>query len=204
MIENIKWLGHASFKIKKDKVIYIDPWKIKETEPADIILISHSHFDHFSVDDIKKIQTNKTTVVVPKDCAKQLSGKVKVIKPGDSITIDGIDIEGVPAYNPSKQFHPKANQWLGFVITIGTTRIYYAGDTDVTEEMKNLKDIDIAILPIGGTYTSTAIEAASAANIFNPKIVIPAHFGDIVGSQSDADVFKKQFKGNTVVLKKEI
>lgn len=203
MIDSIKWLGHASFKIKKDKVIYIDPWKIKDTEPADIILISHSHFDHLSVDDVKKIQIDKTIIVTTKDCAKQLSGNVKILIPDDKIDVNDISIESVPAYNTDKDFHPKSNQWLGFVININDTRIYYAGDTDFTNEMKNLKDIDIALLPVGGTYTLTASEAATAANTFKPKIAIPYHYGDIVGSQADAETFKNQFNGETIILKVE-
>lgn len=203
MIDSIKWLGHASFKIKKEKTLYIDPWKIEETEPADIMLISHSHFDHLSIDDVKKVQADKTIIITTADCAEKLSGNVKILKPGQILTIDSIKIEGIAAYNTNKQFHPKSNQWLGFVVTMNDTRIYYAGDTDATEEMEDLKDIDIAFLPIGGTYTMNASEAAQAANTFKPKIAMPYHYGDIVGSQSDAEKFKNECNMETVVMKPE-
>lgn len=202
MIDSIKWLGHSSFKIKQDKVIYIDPFNISETEPADIILISHIHHDHLSIDDIKKIQAKKTIIVTTADCAKQLTGNIKILTPGETIEVDGIKIEGIAAYNPNKKFHPKENKWLGFVININNERIYYAGDTDMTDEMKALKNIDIAILPIGGTYTMNAKEAAEAANTFKPKIVIPCHYGSVVGNKNDAIKFKELYNGKTEILEK--
>ena len=109
--------------------------------------------------------------------------------PGLTIELAGVRVQGVPAYNPNKQFHPKSNQWLGFIIEIGGKRIYYAGDTDLTDEMKALKDIDIALLPVGGTYTMNAAEAAEAAGHINPKLAVPYHWGDIVGGESDAEAF---------------
>ena len=125
-----------------------------------------------------------------------------MLKPGQSIDVNGIKITGVPAYNPAKQFHPKSNNWLGFVIEVAGKRIYYAGDTDATDEMKALKNIDLALLPIGGTYTMNADEAADAAKQFKPKQAIPYHWGDIVGSQADADKFAKSAVCPVKVLKK--
>lgn len=200
MIENIIWLGHATFKIVNKKVIYIDPWKVKEKDSADIILVSHSHFDHLSIEDVEKVRGEGGIVVTTSDSASQLSRDVRILAPGAKINIDDILIEGVPSYNIGKDFHPRNNNWLGFIITVNGKRIYYAGDTDVTPEMKMLTNIDIALLPVGGTYTMTCKEAADAANAFKPKIAIPYHWGDIVGSKSDAEKFKELFEGETRIL----
>ena len=200
MIENIIWLGHATFKIVNKKVLYIDPWKVKEKDSADIILVSHSHFDHLSIEDVEKVRGEGVIVITTPDSASQLSGDVRTLAPGGKINIDDILIEGVPSYNIGKDFHPRDNSWLGFIITVNGKRIYYAGDTDVTPEMKMLTNIDIALLPVGGTYTMTCEEAADAANAFKPKIAIPYHWGDIVGSKSDAEKFKELFEGETVIL----
>lgn len=200
MIENIIWLGHATFKIVNKKVIYIDPWKVKEKDSADIILVSHSHFDHLSIEDVEKVRGEGGIVVTTSDSASQLSRDVRILAPGAKINIDDILIEGVPSYNIGKDFHPRNNDWLGFIITVNGKRIYYAGDTDVTPEMKMLTNIDIALLPVGGTYTMTCKEAADAANAFKPKIAIPYHWGDIVGSKSDAEKFKELFEGETRIL----
>ncbi len=129
MLENIKWLGHASFRIDGEKIIYIDPWNLKVAEPADLILVTHEHFDHCSPEDIKKIQKKGTIVVTVSDCAGKLQGDVKIVKPGDSLTVSDIEVEAVPAYNLEKSFHPKDNGWVGFVFTVGGKRIYHAGDT---------------------------------------------------------------------------
>lgn len=189
-IENVKWLGHASFQIKNSKVIYVDPWKLKINEPADIILVTHEHYDHCSVQDISKIQKENTVIVGPKDCANKLSGKIKTIKPGQSLTIGGVTIEAVPAYNIGKAFHPKSNNWVGFIITLDNIKIYHAGDTDLIPEMDEIK-VDFALLPIGGTYTMNVQEAATLANKMKPKVAIPMHYGSIVGDSSDAEKFKK-------------
>jgi L-ascorbate metabolism protein UlaG (beta-lactamase superfamily) len=203
VLSKIHWLGHATTRIDASKVIYIDPWKLKDNaKKADIILITHDHFDHCVPSDVKKIQKADTTIVTVKDCAGKLSGDVKIVKPGDKLNVKGIDIETVPAYNVNKDFHPKAKGWVGFIVTIDGVKIYQAGDTDMTEEMKQLK-VDIALLPVGGTYTMTAGEAATAANIFKPKVVIPMHWGDIVGSKADAEAFRKAFTGETVILEPE-
>lgn len=189
-IENIKWLGHASFQIKNSKVIYIDPWKLKTDTPADIILITHGHYDHCSSQDIGKVQKEHTVIVLPVDCASQLSGNIKTIEPGQSLSIEGIAIEAVPAYNIGKAFHPKSNNWVGFIITLDNTKIYHAGDTDLIPEMDAIK-ADFALLPVGGTYTMDAQEAATCANKIRPKVAIPMHYGSIVGSSTDAQKFKK-------------
>ncbi len=196
---NIEWLGHDSFRItsEDDKVIYIDPWKLKEGAPqADLILVTHEHFDHFSPDDIKKIRGKETVVVTTPTCARQLSGPVRAVGPGEKLTVAGFEIETVPAYNvnkfraPGQPFHPKAAGHLGFIITVDGERIYHTGDTDVIPEMESIQ-CDIALLPVSGTYVMTADEAIVAAKLINPRLVIPMHFGEIVGSAADAEHFKE-------------
>ena len=200
MIENIKWLGHAGFKLKGEKTIYIDPFKINETEPADIIIVTHEHFDHLSPDDLKKIQTGKTVIVTTRDCYSKLSGNIKTISPGQTLNVDGIKIEAVPAYNANKHFHPKSSGWMGVIVTINGKRMYHAGDTDNIPEMSNLKDIDVALLPVSGTYVMTAEEAADAANRIMPKVAVPMHYGAIVGTKADAEKFRSLCKCRVEIL----
>lgn len=204
MISNIHWFGHDCFKITNDKVIYTDPFELKKKDKADIILITHSHYDHCSVEDVNKIQTPDTIIVATEDCKKNLSGNIKIVKPGDKIEVKGINIEAVPAYNINKKFHPKENNWVGYIFTVNGKRIYIAGDTDHIPEMKTFR-VDIALLPVSGTYVMTAEEAVRAALDIKPKIAIPMHYGSIVGSNSDAEKFAKELKGKMEVkiLKKE-
>lgn len=204
MVKAIHWLGHDCFKIANDVVIYTDPFNIKKPDKADIILITHEHFDHCSPDDIQKIQTKDTVIIAPADCMGKVSGTKKTIKPHETITVKGISIQAVPAYNTNKQFHPKAKGWVGYIITIHNTRIYLAGDTDYIPEMNSLKNIDIALLPVSGTYVMTAEEAAQAAMAIKPKVAIPMHYGSIVGAIADAKKFEKLLKGKVDVVIKEI
>lgn len=182
MTIKITWLGHASIKAEDgSKIIYIDPWKVKGPQ-ADIILITHSHFDHFSVDDIKLLSSSDTIVVGPEDVPL---AKNK-IRPGKSVTVKGIVIEAVPAYNVDKEFHPKESGGVGYIFTMGGKRIYCAGDTDRIPEMKDLK-VDVACLPVGGTYTMDSASAIQAVNDIKPEHVIPIHYGDIAGTKEDAE-----------------
>ena len=206
MIEKINWFGHASFKISGEKIIiYIDPWKIQDQEKADIILISHSHYDHLSLEDIKKITTKETDILITPDGQSKLrdiDGKVTLIEPKKKYKIKNILIETTPSYNLNKKFHPKENDWVGFIINLNSKRIFYAGDTDNIPEIKNIK-ADIALIPISGTYVMDAKEAADLVNEMKPKMAIPYHYGDIVGTEQDALKFKKLAQVPVEILKKQ-
>lgn len=204
MVKDIHWLGHDTFKIVGEKVIYTDPFNIKKKDTADIILITHEHFDHCSPGDVKALQGPKTVIVATPDCAKKLSGNIKTVRAGDKITVEGIEIEAVPSYNTNKNFHPKDNDWVGYIFTVQGQRIYLAGDTDYIPEMKNFK-VDIALLPVSGTYVMTAQEAVKAALDINPRIAIPMHYDSIVGTKDDAKTFANGLKGKieVVLLKQE-
>jgi L-ascorbate metabolism protein UlaG (beta-lactamase superfamily) len=199
--QHIHWLGHASFRIEDGgKQIYIDPWKIGDNAPkADVVFLTHAHYDHLSPQDIEKIRKATTIFVAPTDVVKQLSGTTVTVVPGETYEVGGLHVQTVAAYNLAKQFHPKQNKWVGYCITLTSgQRIYHAGDTDSTPEMRNVA-CDIAFLPCGGTYTMDAKEAAAAANVFKPVAVVPMHWGDIVGSNADVEEFQKLFKGRTIV-----
>ena len=205
IVENIEWLGHASLLIKLgDKRIYVDPWKIKDdSQKADIILVSHSHFDHYSEDDIKRISSSKTHIFSSDDVISKTSLKnKKTIKPFQSVKIDDIVITGFPSYNVNKEFHPKKNNWLGFIIEYKGVKIYIAGDTDFTEEMRKIK-ADIVIIPIGGTYTMDENESAEFVNLVKPAVAIPIHWGDIVGSKKNLESFLKNVKQPVKVVVKQ-
>jgi L-ascorbate metabolism protein UlaG (beta-lactamase superfamily) len=196
--KNISWLGHDGILYQNKKTIYFDPFQIAGGPAADIILISHDHFDHCSPDDVKKIQTKDTVIVTEADSAKKLSGKIEVLKPGETKIIQGITIEAVPSYNTNKDFHVKAKGWLGFVVTLEGVRVYHPGDTDLIPEMKDIK-ADIAFLPVSGTYVMGPQEAVEAAKILKPKIAIPIHYGAIVGTEEDAKTFAALLKGTVDV-----
>ncbi len=207
MQPNIEWLGHDSFRITDGgKTVYVDPWKLKGNQPkADLILITHDHYDHFNKEDIAKLSKADTVVVAPAAAAKQLTGNVRTARPNDSLTAAGIPIETVPAYNlnkfkePGKVFHPKDAGYVGYIFTLGGKRIYHAGDTDNIPEMKQVK-ADIALIPVSGTYVMTAPEAAQAVNEFKPGMAIPMHYDDICGSRSDAEEFKRLVKVPVEIL----
>ena len=192
MIENIEINCHSSIKINKGKVIYIDPFKIEnEKYDADIIFITHDHYDHYSPEDIEKIIKENTIIVAPKT-VKPLSKMKNVVsvEPNKTYEVEGIKIETIPAYNVNKQFHQKQNDWVGYILEIECVRYYIAGDTDITPENRQVK-CDVAFVPIGGTYTMDYCEAAQLVNEIKPKIVIPEHYGSIVGTKEDALKFQK-------------
>jgi len=187
MSVEITWLGHASFRIACGKrVIYIDPWKIsKPPRDADIVFISHTHYDHCSSPDIAKVSKDGTWLIGPADAMAKLRGN-RTLTRGEQFQLGEILLEGVAAYNVEKTYHPKTNGWLGLVLGIDGRRIYYAGDTDVVAEMGKLGPIDLAMLPVGGTYTMNAAEAAEACRRIGCQAALPYHWGDIIGARTDA------------------
>ena len=203
MAQKMVWLGHDGFRIDAEKTIYFDPYDISPGPKADLILISHEHFDHCSPDDVSKIQGSGTVIITDKTSAEKLTGDVRIIAPGESMSLGEIKIEAVPSYNRDKDFHPKQKAWLGFIVEVEGVRIYHAGDTDFIPEMKDLK-VDIALLPVSGTYVMTAEQAVEAALAIQPKLAIPMHYGAIVGDDKDALAFKESLKGmiNVLILPK--
>jgi L-ascorbate metabolism protein UlaG (beta-lactamase superfamily) len=209
----LTWLGHDGFRIQDGQVVYVDPYQIQAGPRADIVLVSHEHSDHCSVDDLKKITGPNTTIVAHAQSKAELSKlkvkEIRIMKPGDKINVGDVGIEAVPAYNvnkfrePGKVFHPKEDGKLGFVITVKGLRIYHAGDTDHIPEMKNIR-ADVALLPVSGTYVMTVQEAAEAVKTLNPKVVIPMHYGAIVGSLKDAEALQGLVKCEVKVLDKEL
>lgn len=199
LAKQLKWQVHDGFRIDGETLIYIDPYQIETDVKADLIFITHEHFDHCSPDDVAKIQTPETVIVTEKDSARKLKGDIRIMKPGDRLTVKDITVEAVNAYNTNKSFHPKENGWLGFILTINGVRLYHAGDTDVIPEMKNYKT-DIALLPVSGTYVMTADEAVEAARIIRPELAIPIHYGTVVGDQNDAVRFQKALDGVVKVM----
>ena len=197
MLENITCLGHSSIKIiNNDQIIYIDPYKINNYyADADIIFITHNHYDHYSKEDIIKIKQDSTKIIITKDLLQEtldlgfIESNIITVEPSKTYKIENLMFQTIPAYNVNKIFHPKENNWVGYIIEINKIKYYIAGDTDITEE--NQKVIcDIAFLPIGGTYTMTKEEAATLANHIKPKVVVPIHYGIIVGTKQDAIEFK--------------
>ena len=196
MTGNIEVFIQNSIRIRsRVGVIYIDPFQMKE-EPkdADFVLITHDHYDHFSPEDIGKVSKAETILVVPEKMAAKarevsgMVGKIETVKPSIYCEMSGLEFETVPAYNTLKPFHPKGAEWVGYILRIDGKRIYIAGDTDATREAKAVK-CDIALIPIGGTYTMDAKKAAELVNTIRPDVAIPVHYGHIVGKPSDGEVF---------------
>ena len=197
MIENIEVLYHSSIRISKNKVIYIDPFKIdKDYNDADIVFITHDHFDHYSEEDIDKVINENTTIIIPEELLTKILRKginknaVITVESNKEYMVQGIKFETIPAYNTNKTFHPKENDWVGYIITLDGIRYYIAGDTDITEENRKVK-CDVAFVPVGGTYTMDFKEAAQLINEIQPKIAVPIHYGSVVGTKQDATDFIK-------------
>ncbi len=197
MLENIQVLCHSSIKINEGKVIYFDPFKInKQYNDADIIFITHDHYDHYSEEDIDKVIKPDTTIVIPEGMQVKLLKKgvknsnIITVEPEKTYVVEGLKFETIPAYNVNKAFHPKDNGWVGYILEIDGIRYYIAGDTDITEENKRVK-CDIAFVPVGGTYTMDFKEAAELVNEIKPKVAVPIHYGSIVGTSEDAINFQK-------------
>ena len=197
MLENVEVLCHSSIRINKEKTIYIDPFKIeKNYNDADIVFITHDHFDHYSEEDIDKVINENTTIIIPEELLTKILRKginknaVITVESNKEYMVQGIKFETIPAYNTNKNFHPKENGWVGYIITLDGIRYYIAGDTDITGENRKVK-CDVAFVPVGGTYTMDFKEAAQLINEIQPKIAVPIHYGSVVGTKQDATDFIK-------------
>ncbi len=191
----VQVLLHSSIRINGSKTLYFDPFRIdEEIYDADIVFVTHEHFDHFSPEDMKKVIKDETLFVMPasmKKCADRLpvsADRVTWLNPGESAEVLGVKIEAIPAYNMLKPFHTRSFGWIGYLVTMDDTVYYIAGDTDRTVENRQVK-CDVALLPISGLYTMDASEAARLVNEMKPKAAIPTHYGSVVGSKWDAVKF---------------
>ena len=203
MLDFITINEHSSIRIDEGKIIYSDPYNISgDPQDADIILITHSHFDHYSPEDIHKVMKPDTVIVCPSSMSEPngLGLTVKQVTAGESFEISGIKFETVPAYNIGKPFHPKSNGWLGYIIdSTEHGRIYIAGDTDVTPDNKQIK-CDIALVPAGGKFTADAVQAAELVNTIHPRYTVPIHYGTVVGVPSDGEKFRKAVDSDIEVV----
>ena len=198
MLEDINVLCHSAIRLEIDnKIIYIDPYSLtSNANDADLIFITHDHYDHFSIEDIKKVEKSNTIFIIPESMLENAiksgikENRIIKIKPNQNYKYENLKIETIPAYNVNKKFHPKENNWVGYLIEYNNVVYYIAGDTDITNENKKVK-CDIAFVPIGGTYTMNYKEAAKLINEIKPKFVVPIHYGKIVGTKQDALNFEK-------------
>lgn len=196
--QGIHWLGHAGFRLKvAGKLVYVDPYRSGRGAPADVILITHDHFDHFSPEDIRAVMNDDTTLIGPSTVTEKVAARALSIAAEETIELSGLDVTAVAAYNTNKvdsdgkPFHPRSAGWVGYIIRAAGRTIYHSGDTDVIPEMDQAAGVDVALLPVSGTYVMTAQEAVEAARRIAPKLAIPMHWGTVVGSRADADEFAK-------------
>jgi L-ascorbate metabolism protein UlaG (beta-lactamase superfamily) len=207
LLGRLHWLGHASFRLDGPPTIYFDPWNLKGRLPqADVVLISHEHHDHCSPEDVARISGPGTVIVASTGAVPRLRGNVRALRPGERTTVAEVEIEAVPAYNvdkfrsPGVPFHPQEAGHVGYVVTVEGVRLYFAGDTDHIPEMADIR-CDVALLPVGGTYTMDAQEAAQAAADIGPQVAVPMHWGaGVVGTRRDAERFRDLYGGEVAIL----
>jgi L-ascorbate metabolism protein UlaG (beta-lactamase superfamily) len=195
MLEKFTWYRQSAYLWRGDGIdVYIDPWGVTGDPKADVVFITHAHFDHFNQEDLDKVVKQGTKIVAPRDVAQELSGDVTPVGPGDSLEVGGIKVQAVPAYNVVEdrlENHPRENNWVGYVLTLGRSTYYHAGDTDHVPELEDVH-ADVSFVPIGGTYTMTAPEAAELVKAQGPKLAVPMHYGFVVGTPADAETFRAE------------
>jgi L-ascorbate metabolism protein UlaG (beta-lactamase superfamily) len=195
MLERLMWFRQSALRwLDDERTIYIDPWGTPpDAPPADLILITHAHFDHFQPDEIERLSTSSTKIVGPHDVAAELTGDVTAVAPGESHEVAGVRFTTVPAYNTREEaleFHPRANRWVGYVLELGGRSYYHAGDTDDLPELEDIRT-DVAFVPVGGHYTMDAVQAAGLVRSISPSLAVPMHFGFVVGSRHDGERFRE-------------
>ncbi len=215
LIESVTWLGHSGFLVRAGRAnVYIDPYRVPESAPAaDVILVTHDHYDHFSPQDVERLTTDATWLIAPPTVAERVAGQVVSIAPGQIVepeSVRGIDVRAVAAYNTSKRnkdgepFHPRAAGGVGFDLRIRGERLYHAGDTDVIPEMDEVHGVEVALLPVSGVYVMTAGEAAEAARRIAPKVAVPMHWGEHMGTRADANEFARKAPVDVRILDKAV
>lgn len=203
LIDSVAWIGHAGFRIDaQGATVYIDPYRVPPSAPkADLILVTHGHYDHFSPQDVERLSDDRTWLVAPAAVAERASGRVASIAPGQLLELDhlqGIEVAALAAYNTSKRdsdgnaFHPREAGWVGYDVNVGGERLYHSGDTDVIPEMDAVVGVDVALLAVSGTYVMTAGEAAEAARRIQPRVAVPMNWGGHLGSRADAEAFAER------------
>jgi L-ascorbate metabolism protein UlaG (beta-lactamase superfamily) len=203
LIEGVEWLGHSGFRVRVGRAsVYIDPYRVPDAAPrADLILITHGHYDHFSIQDVERLSHRGTWLVAPPVVAERVAGNVISVAPGEAVEeelVRGVSVRAVAAYNTSKRdsdgnvFHPREAGWVGYDLNFRGERLYHSGDTDVIPEMDSVTGVDVALLPVSGVYVMTAGEAAEAARRIQPRVAIPMHWGEHIGTLEDALSFREQ------------
>jgi L-ascorbate metabolism protein UlaG (beta-lactamase superfamily) len=214
LLDSLEWLGHSGFRIRVGRaVVYIDPYRVRDgSPPADLILITHGHYDHFSPQDVERLSVRGTWLVGPAAVAERVSGRVHSIGPGETLAdelVRGVYVTAIAAYNTSKRdgdgnpFHPREAGWLGYEVNVRGERLYHSGDTDVIPEMDSVTGVDIALLPVSGVYVMTALEAAEAARRIQPRVAVPMHWGELIGSEVDARTFAERAPVEVRIMSKE-
>ena len=212
LLDSIEWLGHAGFRIRVGRsAVYIDPYRVDDGPPADLILVTHGHYDHFSPRDVERLSHERTLLLGPPAVAERVSGRVISVRPGEVIEDDlvrGLGIATIAAYNTSKRdqdgnvFHPREAGWVGYELNVQGERLYHSGDTDVIPEMDSVTGVDVALLPVSGTYVMTAGEAAEAARRIQPRVAVPMHWGEHIGTRRDAETFAERAPVEVEILER--
>jgi L-ascorbate metabolism protein UlaG (beta-lactamase superfamily) len=212
LLDQVDWLGHAGFRVRAGPAaVYIDPYRVEGGRPADLILITHGHYDHFSPQDVERLRGPDTVVVAPAAVAERVAGRVVSIAPGEGVEdelVRGVDVRAVAAYNTSKRdpdgklFHPREAGGVGYVLNVQGEHLYHSGDTDVIPEMDQVVGVDVALLAVSGTYVMTAEEAAESARRIGPRVAVPMHWGEHIGTRADAEEFAERSPVEVRILDK--